>query len=89
MKNSLVAPTLNKGEYSVIKVDVNTGHILQTNGDLYTGKGEVFKLFIGLIDAEDFIDKEITCCNNLEFVIYDCNGQSVKLINRFQSKQIE
>jgi hypothetical protein len=73
----------------VIKVDVNTGHILQINGDLYIGNGEVFNIFSDFDKVENYIYGELGKNDNLEFVIYDCTGKGVRLINRFEDKQIE
>lgn len=89
MRNSLQAPRLSPGQYSLLQVDVNTGHVLQTNGDLYIGNGETFKLFNDLSKINEFVDRQIEKNDNLEFVVYDCNGKGILLINRFQKKEIK
>lgn len=89
MENSLLAPKLSPGQYSLLQVDVNTGHVLQTNGELFVGNGEIFKLFNDLSKAQEFVDSQIEKNDNLEFVIYDYNGKGILLINRFQKKEIK
>jgi hypothetical protein len=88
MNNIIHAPSLNVGQFSLLQTDVNTGHVLQTNGELYIGKGEFFKLFNNLSEVQEYIEKQISKNNNLEFVIYDCNGKGILLINRFERKSI-
>ena len=89
MENSLHAPRLSPGQYSLLQVDVNTGHVLQTNGDLFIGNGEAFKLFNDISKVQEFVDSQIEQNVNLEFVVYDCNGKGILLINRFQKKVIK
>lgn len=89
MDNLLNPPKLISGQYSLLQVDVNTGHVLQINGSLYLGKGETFKLFNNLAEAKRFSEKQIEINSNLEFVIYDWNGKGILLINRFETKIIK
>ena len=88
MNNSIIAPRLDVGQYSLLQADVNTGHVLQTNGELYIGKGEIFRLFNDLSDAQKYIVNQMNNNNNLEFVIHDCNGKGIMLINRFERKSL-
>ncbi len=89
MENSLQAPRLNPGQYSLLQVDINTGNVLQINGDLFIGNGETFKLFNDLSKVQEFVDSQIKKNGNLEFVIYDYNGEGILLINRFQKKELK
>ena len=60
MENSLIIPKLKKGQVSVMTVETNTGHVLQTNRQLYTGTGEVFSIFESLSNAENYVQKELS-----------------------------
>ena len=88
MNSSLVAPELDGDQYSTIKTDVNTGHVLQPNGELYIGSGEAFKIFNSLAETQDYIEKELNENDNLEFVIYDRSGTRIMLINKYERKRI-
>lgn len=86
MENSLIIPKLKKGQVSVMTVETNTGHVLQTNRQLYTGTGEVFSIFESLSNAENYVQKELSDNSELEFVIYDWNGKCIMTENRFGKK---
>jgi hypothetical protein len=89
MENSLQPPRLSSGQYSLLQVDTNTGHILQTNGDLFVGDGETFKLFNDLSKVHEFVESQIKKNDTLEFVVYDCHGKGILLINKFQKEELK
>ena len=89
MDNSIIPPILKIGQCSVMQADVNTGHLLQINGKLYLGKGEIFKIFIEFDEAEKYVTNQILSNENLEFVIYDFNGKKIMYISKYVRKNIE
>lgn len=84
---SLQAPKLSPGQYSLLMADVNTGHVFQTNGDLFIGNGETFRSFNNLSKVHEYIDFLNEKNDNLEFVIYDYNGRAILYINRFERRK--
>jgi hypothetical protein len=89
MTKTLKPPILSHGKCSVMQADVNTGHVLQISGELYLGKGEVYKTFESLILAKKYVDSAISENEMFEFVIYNSKGNSIFYKSKFETKELE
>jgi hypothetical protein len=89
LKNSIETPKLTKGKYSVMLVDVNTGHVLKANGELRLGEGDVFFIFDSLAEANNFIKSKVKENLELELVLYNYKGKVVSVENRFGREEIK
>ena len=67
-------PTLSEGQFAVLMADGATGHVLNTEGDVYrSDEKEVFFLFDNLQAAREFVEVKQNEKDTVEFCIYDSN----------------
>lgn len=81
-------PKLKSGQVSLLRCDINTGHVLQTNGELYMQQGDIFQKFDTLDAAEKFISTSLYDNHDMEFVVYNHNGDQILLWNRLEKKNV-
>ena len=87
MNNS--PPKLKPGQVSLIRADINTGHVLKTNNELYLGQGDTFEIFDSIELAETFIKERLTEKVDIEYVIYDSNSKPIVMWDRKEKRQIK
>ena len=80
-------PKLNPGQVSLARANVNTGHVLKTNGALYLGNGDTFETFESMALVQRFIKSNLADKSDLEFIEYDSNGNCIMVRNRFEKKE--
>lgn len=73
------APKLSQGQVSLLKAEVETGHIFQSNGELYLGEGETFMIFDSLTSCKSYVANESSRNKLIEFVIFDSSGEYVSV----------
>jgi len=81
-------PKLNPGQVSLVRCDVNTGHILKTNGELYMQIGDIYQTFDSMDMAETFISNCLQDNRDMEFIVYGHEGEPILIWNRFEKKRI-
>ena len=81
-------PKLNRGQVSLMRCDVNTGHVLKTNGELYTQVGDIYQTFDSMDMAETFISNHLQDNCDMEFVVYGHEGEPILIWSRFEKKRI-
>lgn len=82
------APKLNPGQVTLLRCDVNTGHVLRTNGELYMQTGDIYQTFDSFDTAEQFISSAFADNPDIEFVVYDHEGEPVISWNKFEKKKL-
>lgn len=71
------APRLDKGKYSVLSAELNTGIVLTTDNARFLGKGEVYWEFESLESAERFISESLISNPEIEYLLFDYEGKFV------------
>jgi hypothetical protein len=79
---SNTVPKLKPRQVSLIRADINTGHVLKTNNELYVGQGETLEIFDSIELAETFIKERLTERDDIEYVIYDSNSDPIEVWDR-------
>lgn len=82
-------PKLKLGQVSIIRADINTGHVLKTNNELYLGQGDTFEIFDSLDLAESFIKERLTEKSDIEYVVYDSNAHPIMIWDRKEKRQLK
>ncbi len=82
------APKLNPGQVTLLRCDVNTGHVLRTNGELYLQTGDFYQTFDSFDTAEQFISSTLADNPDMEFVVYGHEGEPILSWNRFEKKRL-
>lgn len=66
-------PKISEGQFMLMLTKPETGHVLTTNGNLYTGWGEVYKVFDDLKSARNYgLDQQ---GQGFECSIFDVRGE--------------
>lgn len=86
MNNS--PPKLKQGQVSLIRADINTGHVLKTNNELYLGHGDTIKIFDSIELAESFIKDRLTEKADIEYVIYDNNADPILIWDKNEKRRL-
>ncbi len=81
-------PKLNPGQVTLLRCDVNTGHVLKMNGELYKQTGDIYQTFDSIDDAERFISTALLDNPELEFVVYGHEGEPLLNWNRLEKKRL-
>jgi hypothetical protein len=81
-------PTLNPGQVTLLRCDVNTGNVLKTNGELYLQTGEIYQTFDTFDAAEQFISTALADNSHIEFVIYGYEGEPILSWSKFEKKRL-
>ena len=84
MNNSI--PKLKHGQVSLVRADINTGHVLKTNNELSLGQGDTFEIFDSLELAEAYIKERLTERNDIEYVVYDSNADPILIWDRNEKR---
>jgi len=85
--NNNTAPKLKPGQVSLLRCDINTGHVLKTNGELYMQTGDTFETFDSLEAVEHFINISLSDNPDIEFVIYNHNSDYILSWNKLEKKR--
>jgi hypothetical protein len=85
----MTAPKLNRGQVSLLCCDINTGHVLRTDGQVYTQTGDVYQIFDSLESAEKFISISLPDSPGVEFVVYGHDGKPLISWNKFEKKKFQ
>jgi hypothetical protein len=80
-------PILNRGQVTLVRCDVNTGHVLKTNRKLYMQTGEIYQTFDSLDAAELFVSTKLRDNAEMEFVIYGHDGEPILSWNKFKKRR--
>lgn len=75
------ASKLENNQYSVLSAEYSTGKILTTDFIRYNGYGEEFHILDTYDLALDFIYAMLSEQSNLEFIVYDSNGEYIMTID--------
>ena len=79
---------LSPGQVALTRCDVNTGHVLKTDGSLYFQNGDIHEIFESLAVAERFIETTLAIRLDIEFVVYGHKGDPILIWNRFERKRL-
>lgn len=71
------APLLNKGNYSVLSSELNTGIILTIDGEYFLGEGKTYLKFESINSVEEFIRESLILNPDREYTVYDYEGNFV------------
>ena len=82
-------PKLKPGQVSLIRADINTGHVLKINNELFLEQGDTFEIFDSLELAETYIKQRLTERDDIEFVVYDNNANPIIFWDRKEKKQLK
>jgi len=75
-------PKLTNEQVAVLKVDGNTGHVLNINNKVFwkDSNDEVYLVFEDIIAAKRYIDELQQVSNEIEFTIYGSNSAVIEFI---------
>lgn len=82
-------PKLKQGQVSLIRADLNTGHVLKTNDELYLGQGDTFEIFDSVELAESFVKERLTEKVDIEYVIYNSNADPILYLSKNEKRTLK
>ncbi len=87
MNNSI--PKLKHGQVSLIRADINTGHLLRTNNELSLGHCDTFEIFDSFELAERFVKERLAERDDIEYVVYDSNADPIMFWDKKEKRQLK
>jgi len=73
-------PSLQAGQFAVIRAELATGIVLRLDGQRHLGDGEVWRVFESIVSARDYAASEVRVRPTIECTIYDSQHQSVETV---------
>jgi gamma-glutamylcyclotransferase (GGCT)/AIG2-like uncharacterized protein YtfP len=77
-------PPLQPSQYAVLEALVETGHVLTVEGEVFLGRGDCYRVFDALEDAERYMQERIEARPDCECVLYDGQQQHIKVVRNTQ-----
>lgn len=75
-------PLLSYNEVAILRVDTNTGHVLDENNKLYLNDNKkVYSIFSNIKQARVYANKVVNSNNNIEITVFDKNREVLVIIS--------